>query len=462
MSTVISLKNTGINLQSAITSIRASQAVYRDFHPLPMIALLNNEKGSNSSSSPAVNKTKTCAYCKRRGHLREACFLWMDTPDRSEWASKNPEKAKKARILQEKLKRRKEKSKAKSEIPNESTEGVKEGAWIMEEPILVSEFHQKNNNNVVLDTGATHHIFHDRSTFQHISSFDRSISTASGQLIPVSGVGKVKFRVFTYGRGEASNIIEIENVWYVPTCTRNPVSGAQLLSKGFEIRSSVGGMSVLSGSGETIATARPKGGLLCFNTSPESTFDIPKGKFDALISSNVQSSPTEILHHKFGHVGARLLKNIKVSEFKPSIIKAGEANDFHINEKDLQTCDTCNLCKQVEKINRGLQPKSSIKLELINLDTWGKFRVPGIFGSLYFVTFTDYCSREVMLYLMKSKSDVPHYFRAYKENKELQIGEKIKAMRFDGGTEYKTISFDGISKQICVPYTQHQNGVSES
>ncbi|KAI0994621.1 hypothetical protein K3495_g13560 [Podosphaera aphanis] len=62
---------------------------------------------------------------------------------------------------------------------------------------------------------------------------------------------------------------------------------------------------------------------------------------------------------------------------------------------------------------------------------------------------------------MKSKSDVPHYFRMYKENKELQTGRTIKAMRFDGRSEYKTIDFHGITRQISAPYTQHQNGVSE-
>ena len=41
------------------------------------------------------------------------------------------------------------------------------------------------------------------------------------------------------------------------------------------------------------------------------------------------------------------------------------------------------------------------------------------------------------------------------------MDEKIKAMRFNGGTEYKVDSFFDISKQICAPYTQHQNGVSE-
>lgn len=134
---------------------------------------------------------------------------------------------------------------------------------------------------------------------------------------------------------------------------------------------------------------------------------------------------------------------------------------FYIEKSTLQTCDVCNRCKQTEKINRGPISKSNEILELIHSDTWGKCRAPVIFRSLYFITFTDDFSRKSMVYLMKSKIDVPHHFKDYKEKKELQSGKRIKAIRFDRGTEYKTIDFNGISKQISAPYTQHQNGVSE-
>ncbi|VDB88003.1 Bgt-20161, partial [Blumeria graminis f. sp. tritici] len=82
--------------------------------------------------------------------MREGCFLWMDTPDGSKWASKNPEKAKKAMMIREKIKQCRVKSRAESQIPNKNNDNPKEGALIMEELILVSEDCQKNDN-VVLD-----------------------------------------------------------------------------------------------------------------------------------------------------------------------------------------------------------------------------------------------------------------------------------------------------------------------
>lgn len=62
---------------------------------------------------------------------------------------------------------------------------------------------------------------------------------------------------------------------------------------------------------------------------------------------------------------------------------------------------------------------------------------------------------------MKSKSNVPQNFQLYKEKVGLLSDRKIKAMRFDGGSEYKKVDFGGIIQQISAPYTQHQNGVSE-
>lgn len=77
------------------------------------------------------------------------------------------------------------------------------------------------------------------------------------------------------------------------------------------------------------------------------------------------------------------------------------------------------------------------------------------------MSFTDDATRESKVYALKSLVEVPDKFQLYKEEKELLTGRKIKAMRFDGGSEYKKIEFNGIVQKISAPYTQHQNSVSE-
>ncbi|KAI0995828.1 hypothetical protein K3495_g12351 [Podosphaera aphanis] len=205
---------------------------YRDLHPTPVVALV--DMGNNYSSAKSA-EVKRCAHCKRRGHLRESCFLWLDTADGSKWAAKNPEKAAKIRKLQAKIGDRKIKGKinANHVLDDDSTES---GAWIMEEQVLMAPKCSKGGD-VVLDTGATNHIFHDESRFLSISPCDKSVLNASGQSIPVSGIGKVQFRVFDFESENSSKVITMENVLFVPSCTKNLVSGIQLLSRGFRIRS---------------------------------------------------------------------------------------------------------------------------------------------------------------------------------------------------------------------------------
>ncbi|KAI1001426.1 hypothetical protein K3495_g6774 [Podosphaera aphanis] len=359
------------------------------------------------------------------------------------------------RMLQERVQRKKS-NKSKEAKPNSDTEDS-EGAWMMEHALTYDI--SAKNDDIILDTGATNHVFHDRSLFHSIFPIRKSIFIASGLSIPVHGVGQVKFRVYEYSGKENSKVIKMGNVWYVPSCTKNLVSGSQLVSKGFKICYSNGGLCVLSSCGKAIASARPKGRFCCFNTDPHPQFF--QKHPNAFFLNVAQGSFTELLHQRFAHIGLQLLKNIDVSELQPSIIRSRRNHGSHINTESLRPCEVCSLRKQVEKINRGPLPKSSDILELIHSDTWGKCRTPGIFGSLYYVTLADECSRETTLYLMKNKSDVPHYYCVYKEIKDLQTGRAIKAMRFDGGSEYKTIDFHGITKQICAPYTQHQNGVSE-
>ncbi|RKF77087.1 hypothetical protein GcC1_066035, partial [Golovinomyces cichoracearum] len=179
-------------------------------------------------------------------------------------------------------------------------------------------------------------------------------------------------------------------------------------------------IAVLSSSGSTLATAQLKDTLFCFNTSPSSNLDthtrsklnLPSHRFSAstsktdsitlpseehnpaLLSQETTKNVTQLLHNRLGHVGPHFLKNLDISKFSlPSSFNKG-TSDPPLNIKSLSAYDICNSCKQVEIINRSPATNSSTILEPIHSDTWGKCHIPGIFGSLYFVSFTDDLSRE--------------------------------------------------------------------
>lgn len=103
MSTIITLKDPKISLEATVLAIRASQAAYQELHPTLMIALVIHKPGNNPTPTKASPKRKNCAHCGRMGHLREECFIWLDTLDASKWGAKNSEKARKIRMMQEKV-----------------------------------------------------------------------------------------------------------------------------------------------------------------------------------------------------------------------------------------------------------------------------------------------------------------------------------------------------------------------
>ena len=148
MSTVISLREPTISLQSAVSSIRTSQAVYRDLHPTPVVAL----GGKFSTISDNSSDVKRCAHCKRRGHLCESCFHRIDTPDGSKQAAKNPNKATKVMKLRTKAANRFKPAKVESDHVSDDEES-EAGVWIMEEHSLMSTS-GPNKNNIIL-IGAT-------------------------------------------------------------------------------------------------------------------------------------------------------------------------------------------------------------------------------------------------------------------------------------------------------------------
>ncbi|KHJ35375.1 hypothetical protein EV44_g3271 [Erysiphe necator] len=134
MSTAVSLKYPVVKFQATVTSIRESQLVYRELHPTSIIAFLNSNKTEKLSPSSQSDENKKCAYCNRRGHLRESCFSWLEkkTPDGSKWSTKNPKKAAKKHKLKEKSSRRrgeaKKNSRNNSSINTRIVDDTKHGA----------------------------------------------------------------------------------------------------------------------------------------------------------------------------------------------------------------------------------------------------------------------------------------------------------------------------------------------
>ena len=100
---------------------------------------------------------------------------------------------------------------------------------------------------------------------------------------------------------------------------------------------------------------------------------------------------------------------------------------------DFETCVDCIKGKQTNKSKRGAKRSSSLR-EIIHTNIC----CPNMDASslIYFITFIDYYSQYMYLYLLHSKDEALNVFNVFKAKVELQCRKQIKVVRSDRCGEY--------------------------
>lgn len=75
-------------------------------------------------------------------------------------------------------------------------------------------------------------------------------------------------------------------------------------------------------------------------------------------------------------------------------------------------------------------------MERVHTDLSGKITPQTHDGFNYFLSFIDDFSHFTIVYVIKRKSEVFHYFRKYEREVTAKFGQKIASLRLDKGTEY--------------------------
>ena len=77
-------------------------------------------------------------------------------------------------------------------------------------------------------------------------------------------------------------------------------------------------------------------------------------------------------------------------------------------------------------------------MNYIHIDVCGPTKTVYLGGKHYFLTFVDDFSKRVWVYTMRTKDEVVGKFLVRKKMMENQTGRKIKVLRLDNGTKYKS------------------------
>jgi len=246
----------------------------------------------------------------------------------------------------------------------------------------------------VLDSGASHHMSPDSSSFTSVSPLSSiPVMTADGTPMPLAGVGSV---VMPH--------LSLPNVYLIPKLKLNLASVGQICNSGDYL-------VMFSGfffccvqdlqSQKLIGTGHRENGLYILDELKMSVVAATPADLSSFRLS-FSSSSFYLWHSRLGHVSSSRLR------FLASTGALG-----NLKTCDISDCSGCKLTKfSALPFNRSI-PVSSSPFDLIHSDIWGPSPVSTKGGSQYYVSFIDDHTRYCWVYLMKHRYEFLEIYAAF-------------------------------------------------
>lgn len=373
-------------------------------------ALFSKNK-SNAKNSDKYKKLK-CAYCKKKGHSIEVC-----------------------------------RKKKYDENPTSSTTSTAKAVFIahIEPQRSKNAFAATNNASRdgvwYVDSGASSHMTPHAQLLSNIQPCNvGEIRSANNAKLKVNGAGNAILKI-------CENNVPVKDILHVPGLTANLLSVSHIASNGNSVLFNVNGCTISNSKNEIVAQCKPENGVYKFFTGSDGACMQTKQKETAIT-----------WHRRLGHIGYQRMQQMR---------NAVNGIEFNEDDAEIKRCITCAQGKQARIPFEASQSKSENILELIHTDLMGPMEANSMGGAKYVLTFVDDYTKKVFVFFLKAKSETFDAFRRFKNFIEKQMERKIKTLRSDNGTEYRSKEFakfcreHGIHHQYTTPYTPQQNGTAE-
>ncbi|KAI7933571.1 hypothetical protein MJO28_009171 [Puccinia striiformis f. sp. tritici] len=295
-------------------------------------------------------------------------------------------------------------------------------------------------NSVILDSGASQHMFNSLSFFS---------SSDPAHVFIVTGSGEENLNMIATRRGTAllklsDNLtITLKNSLYVPNLSTNLVSFAQLIRDKADITAEGNQMKIILNGNH----------ILRINTA-NNLFEIEGITTETALVALTVEAPSELTkwHQRLGHACAARIKTATGLSFPPG---------------PRTLCATCVQGKMSRLPFKGHFGPTSSALEVVHGDLVGPITPTTNGGAKYFLTLVDQHTGFISINLLKEKSDATKAISGYKTFFEKQTGNQMKKLITDGGGEFcnKTLNEileeEGIQHNVSPPYTPQHNGIAE-
>ena len=288
-----------------------------------------------------------------------------------------------------------------------------------------------------LDTGASSHVTSKLDLFVKIKPASGYVRVADERRVPVEGVGEV--HLDCQAPGGTTSLVRLKRVLYVPELGNTSLLSWKAVNKQ-EYK--------LVGEDEWLCIQDKRTGeIIIWAKETRTDYVIQQVEECARITyeewhqAMCHTSPTTI--HK------DLYKDKNEVPLLPK--------NFH--------CKSCALSKSTKKVPEPLKSHAKEPLERCHSDLSGKFSVPSMGKSRYYITLIDEYTRYSWVRFLKRKSEAGAAMKSMVQQAERQTGRKLKSLRSDNGGEYIAmdpfLKDEGIDHEYSPAYSHESNGMAE-
>ncbi|KNZ43830.1 hypothetical protein VP01_982g8 [Puccinia sorghi] len=277
-------------------------------------------------------------------------------------------------------------------------------------------------SRIILDSGASAHIFNDQKFFEHLELGDFDVIKTGKQdaTLPIKGRGTVRL---TWGNCS----ISLENCLFVPDIVINLISAGELDAKGCVLLAEKAKFSV-SKEGRVALKGTIRNGLYSVN-NPSSI-----GPQYPLVNLSSTKETLQETHEKFGHASIQRLEPL----LDKSILRA---------EKDNFQCRSCILSKITKQPFKADSKLAERPFERLHLDLIGPIKPESSLKHRFILTVVDNHTGYLAGFPLVHKDDTTDVLIDLLEAEQRRRGYYPSLICSDGGGEFIGNSLNQIPRK---------------
>ena len=310
------------------------------------VALLSKGTVAKSSARKPEKFTGKCRRCGKSGHKQATCRV-----SQCNFCKKNP-------LLNPR-------SSAETGESNLAEDLVFfcDGS----ESALTSQKCDVKEHTLVIDSGASSHMFCDRSLFFDFSEeTQRKVKNANGTFSQVEGVGKVSLLLLD--KDGIERCVTFSDCLFLPDHSHNLISVSKLRQNGAHVNFGQS-LSIFVNGRATIPFEE------------HANLYVLKGKSFDLCSFSGEKEEAVLWHHRLGHNNFKIVKRL-AHHFSGMSLKNSAFDK-------LCCCEVCKISKsRRQPVSRKMEKRKSSKLDLVFTDILGPMSTTSLGGNRYAISFT--------------------------------------------------------------------------